>query len=162
MINMIACIDKNNGIGYKNKLLAYLPNDLRYFKEKTLNKIIVFGRTTYETLPTKPLRGRVNIVLSRESRAISGAIVYNCIDDILRINEEVFICGGSQIYEQFLPHANRLYITEINEVFNCDSYFPIIGDEWKEVSREKGLKDDKNLYDYDFVIYDRSVENIEK
>ncbi len=133
MISLIVAIDKNRGIGNNNKLLAYIPEDLKYFKRVTNGHTIVMGYKTYMSLPVRPLPNRKNIVLTRKNIELPGAIVIHSIDELLKelnSDEEVFICGGASIYEQMLPHATKLYVTHIFDEFQADTFFPEITDEW--------------------------------
>lgn len=150
-------MDRNNLIGNKNKLPWSLPNDLAYFKKLTQGNIVIMGRKTYESIG-KALPNRINIVLTRDMNfKPSDCLVFNSIESILStiaIEEEVFIIGGSNTYEQFLPYVNKLYITHIDHSFIGDSYFPDFDEsKYEIVSITKGLNDEKNPYDYNFVEY---------
>lgn len=128
----IVAVDQNWGIGYKGNLLTHLPGDLKYFfKPKTLNKVVVMGRKTLESLPNqKPLVDRVNIVLTTDKTyKCDGAIICHSIEDVLQIiknypEDDVFIVGGESIYKQFLKMCDEIYVTKINKVFKADTYFP--------------------------------------
>lgn len=137
-MNMIVAIDKNRGIGKDNKLLAHIKEDLKYFKEKTLNKVIVMGYNTYMSLPKKPLPNRTNIVLTKKEINLEGAIVINSLDKLMeKVKElekegnEVFICGGAQIYKEMLPYVDKLYVTHIMHEFDADTFFPEYEDSFK-------------------------------
>lgn len=159
MISMIACVDENLGIGFKNDLLVKIPDDLKYFKEKTLGKVIVMGRKTAESLPNKkPLLNRTNILLSK-GKDINGFIKYENIDDILEVlnskysNEENFIIGGGEVYKQFLKYADRLYITKIYTKFDADVFFPFFEDKFDLV--EFTQKTRYNNLEYNFNVYEK-------
>ena len=124
MISLIAAIGKNNELGKNNQLIWHLPNDLKFFKEITLNKTIVMGRKTFESIG-RPLPKRKNIVLSSNFKH-ENTEVYNNISDLLDKykNEELFIIGGANIYNQFIDIADKIYLTEIDEIANADTYFP--------------------------------------
>jgi dihydrofolate reductase len=163
LISIITAMDKNGLIGRGNTLPWHLPNDLLYFKHLTEGKIVIMGKTTYESIG-KPLPNRINIILSRDtSYRADGCYVYNSLESILYEyqnfsdkSEEVFIIGGSEVYRQFLPYADKLYITEIDHEFEGDTYFPEIDwDEWRIVQSEQGIKDDRNPYNYYFNVYIR-------
>ncbi|HCC06643.1 MAG TPA: dihydrofolate reductase [Clostridiales bacterium] len=160
MINIIVAIDNHNGIGKDNKLLAYIKEDLQYFKNITKDNIVVMGRKTYESLPQKPLKDRENIILTRENLNFEGAVVYNNIEDVLELarkttKSDVFICGGQSIYEQFMPYADKLYITHIFHEFLADTFFPDIGDEW-EIENVQATKESiKGEYSFVWVVYKR-------
>ena len=165
-INLICCLDKNRAIGNKSKLLANLPRDLKYFKHLTENQITIMGRVTYESILSqlgKPLPNRTNIVLTRDYNYTTdhdNVHVYNSIHDILDEYEQhgegdIFVIGGQQIYEMFLPHADRLYLTIIDHEFEADTYFPAIGDSWKCISLISNKADEKHAYDYYFLVYEK-------
>jgi dihydrofolate reductase len=157
MISFVVAMDENRAIGKDNDLPWYLPNDLKHFKKTTMGKPIVMGRKTYESIG-KPLPGRENIVVTRDqSYEAEGTTIVHSVDEVLQINaEEVCVIGGSEIFKQFLPVADRLYITEIHHTFEADTYFPELNDnEWKEVSRTEGIVDEKNKYPHEFVVYEK-------
>lgn len=157
MISFVVAMDENRAIGKDNDLPWYLPNDLKHFKKTTMGKPIVMGRKTYESIG-KPLPGRENIVVTRdESYKAEGTTIVHSVDEVLKMNaEEICVIGGSEIFKQFLPVADRLYITEIHHTFDADTYFPELNDdEWKEVSRTAGIVDEKNKYPHDFVVHEK-------
>lgn len=126
----IVAVDNNWGIGKEGGLLVHLPGDLNYFKEKTLGKVVVMGRTTFESLPgRKPLKNRVNIVLSRNPEfEPEGCIKCKSMGELFKTlesydMEDVFIIGGADIYKQFSPYCSGHLVTKINAVFNADKYF---------------------------------------
>ena len=160
-ISIIVIIGRNNEIGKGNQLLCHLPADLKHFKEITSGHTIVMGRKTFESLPKGALPNRKNIVISRNPELkIEGATVYSSLDyALLKLidDEEVFIIGGAQIYEQTLPVADKLYLTKIHAAFpEADTFFPPIDiKEWREVSRETHPADEKNPYSFTFVDCER-------
>ena len=127
MISIIAAIGKNNELGKDNNLIWHIKGDLAHFKELTMHKKIVMGASTYKSLPKK-LEGREYIILSKSLSNIPDAVVYQSFDDLLAylntIDEEVMIIGGASIYKLFLPYAEVLYLTEIEEESNADVFFP--------------------------------------
>lgn len=127
MISIIAAIGKNNELGKDNNLIWHIKGDLAHFKELTMHKKIVMGASTYKSLPKK-LEGREYIILSKSLSNIPNAMVYQNFDDLLAylntLDEEVMIIGGASIYKLFLPYAEVLYLTEIEEESNADVYFP--------------------------------------
>ena len=149
MISIIAAIGKNYELGLNNKLLWHIPNDLKYFKELTTGKTVVMGRKTYESIG-KPLPNRENIVLTRQNIEIDNVNVVNDYKKILDL-EDVFIIGGEQIYKLFLPYADNIYLTEIAENKEADSYFPIFDKSLytKEIIETNSYND----INYSFVIY---------
>ncbi|MBS4537139.1 dihydrofolate reductase [Clostridium sp. D2Q-11] len=160
-ISMIVALDKNNGIGNENKLLAHIPEDLKYFKNVTNGQIIVMGYNTYLSLPKRPLPNRINIVLTRKNINLDGAIVVNSIDRLLDHlkeykDKEIFICGGASIYEQMMPYSNKLYITHIFNEFSADTFFPKIEEEeWNIDSISGDFENIYNKYPHVFTIYKR-------
>ncbi|NLP30217.1 MAG: dihydrofolate reductase [Clostridiales bacterium] len=148
----IVVVDKNWGIGKDGKLLVHLPGDLKYFKEKTLGKVVVMGRTTLESLPGgEPLKDRINIVLSRKLCDQDGCTLLSSIDSLFEELEnydldDVFVIGGESIYRELLDHCGTLYVTKICEEFEADKFFPNLdeSDEWElvfesEPCTEKGI-----------------------
>jgi dihydrofolate reductase len=160
-ISIIVAIGKNNEIGKGNELLCHLPADLKHFKEITSGHTIIMGRKTFESLPKGALPNRKNVVISRnKALKLEGATVYDSLDYALlkgMTDEEVFVIGGAQIYQQILPTADKLYLTKIHADFpEADVFFPKINyREWKEISRETFPADEKNLYSFSFVELER-------
>ena len=109
----------------------------------------------------KPLPNRTNWVVTRDKGyKVEGCEMFYSIDEVLKAcnDEEIFITGGAEIFSKFLPYADKLYITLINESFEGDTFFPAINEEnWKLVSNIKGERDEKNPYDYDFMVYEKNV-----
>lgn len=156
---IIAAIDKNNGIGYQNDLLFYLPNDLKYFKELTTNHTVLMGRKTYESLPKGALPNRRNIVLSSNKELdCPGAEVYSSLEEALencKKDEKVYVLGGYSVYKKAIKLANELRLTYIHsEAKNVDVYFPKIDySQWEKVDCKDHTKDDKHSCDYSFTTY---------
>ena len=161
MIAIIAAIDKKNALGFQNRLLFYLPDDLKRFKALTTGHTVVMGRKTFDSLPKGALPNRRNIVLSRSTKLVlSGAEVYASLEEALKHcadDEQVFIMGGASVYKQAMPLADRLYMTEIDaEAAEADVYFPAIDHElWHETKRDVRRADDRHPCDYAFVDYER-------
>ena len=159
-ISIIVAIAQNNAIGFENKLLYWLPNDLKRFKALTTGHTIIMGRRTFESLPKGALPNRRNIVLSRQDIEFPGAQRYASLKAALsqcKDEEEVFIIGGASVYQEALPLADKLYITHIEDTpSEADAFFPEITPAlWKETSRETHSTDEKHLYPYSFVDYQR-------
>ncbi len=162
-ISLIAAIDSNNGIGKNNGLLCHLPNDMKHFKNTTMNHVVLMGRKTWESLGKyAPLPGRTNFVISRnKDLKLEGAIVYDSllkgIVEAMQMKEqEVFVIGGGEIYKEAIKNAHKLYITKINHTFESDTFFPEINaDKWKEVKHEDFKADEKHKYDYAIIEYER-------
>ena len=161
MIALIAAIDRRRAIGYQNKLLYWLPNDMKRFKALTTGHTIVMGRRTVESLPKGALPNRRNIVLSTSpGLELPGAEVFRSLEEALaacRADEQVYIIGGASLDRQALPLANRLCLTEIEaEAPQADAFFPEIDTSaWQEKSRESHPADEKHPCPYAFVDYVR-------
>lgn len=158
-MNLIVAADKNWGIGKDGGLLCYLPEDLKYFKEKTMGSVIVYGRKTLDTFPGgKALPKRVNIMLTRdESFERENVTAVNGVDALLKELEKyadtpVFVCGGAQIYKLLLPYCKTAYVTHMYKEFDADTFMPEINDGWKKVSEEMHSNGE---FDYGFAVYER-------
>ena len=190
-ISIIAAVARNRAIGFENKLIYWLPNDLKRFKQLTTGHTIVMGRNTFESLPNGPLPNRRNIVLTRkgtrngelgvrseelgvrseelgvrsdglgvrsgEIKANTTLEFFGSLEEALRHcgeDEEVYIIGGASVYRQALPLADRLCLTEIDDVpAQADTFFPDYS-EWHETKREHHERDERHSHDYDFVEYE--------
>lgn len=145
-------MDTKRGIGFKGNLLCRISNDLKNFRELTLNKTIVMGRKTFESLPGV-LDNRRHIVLTRDDNySVDNANVeiFRDINRVLELSEEdIFVIGGGEIYSLFLPYADKLYLTTINSFFEADTYFPKVDlDEWNYSERSGLLLDEKTKLEY--------------
>ncbi|BAC13695.1 dihydrofolate reductase [Oceanobacillus iheyensis HTE831] len=161
MISLLLAMDRNHVIGVNNQLPWHLPKDLRFFKEKTTGNTIIMGRKTFESMGGA-LPNRKNIVLtSRSDVQYPNAKIIHHIDTIKQWNienpeEEYFVIGGANLFQQVMDIADRMYITWIDESFTGDTFFPKFNQEdWIISSKIKGDKDEKNPYDYYFIQYDR-------
>ncbi len=164
---MIAAVSQNGVIGKDNDLVWNLPDDMRYFMKTTTGHPVIMGRKNYESLPEKfrPLPNRTNIIVTRnENYKADGSEVVHSIEVALESAkktdpEECFIIGGGEIYRIGLPYATRLYITEIEGVYDGDTFFPeYVKSNWKEVSRVHHEMDDRHKVPFDFVVYERIGE----
>ncbi|MBN2863871.1 MAG: dihydrofolate reductase [Bacteroidales bacterium] len=160
MISIIAAVSEDLGIGRSNELLWSISEDLRRFKRLTLGKTVIMGKKTWESLPKRPLPGRKNIVLTdRPGECFDCAITATSVSDALSKcsdDEEVFIIGGGSIYCQFMPLADRLYITHVHKKAAADVYFPKISRRvWKIIQKEECKTDDRYGILYTYVIYER-------
>lgn len=161
MLSTIVAIANNNVIGKDNKLIWHLPEDLKRFKQITTGKNIIMGRKTFESLG-RVLPNRKHIILCNDMEMDIDNENVEILDDISKLDkyinsdEENFVIGGATIYKLLMPYVNKLYITKINQDFEGDVYFPEIKEaEWKEISKEKGLRNDENPYDYEYITYIR-------
>jgi dihydrofolate reductase len=160
-ISIIVAVDRNMAIGNDNKLLFWLPNDLKRFKALTTGNTIIMGRRTFESLPKGALPNRRNIVLtSRADAQFAGAESFNSLEAALaacREDEHIYIIGGETLYRRAMEMADELCVTEIDSAApEADAYFPEIKAEvWKEKSRDAHPADEKHLCPYAFVDYER-------
>ncbi len=157
MISLLWAMDENWAIGRNNQLPWHLPEDLKYFKRVTMGKPIAMGRKTYDSIG-RPLPGRENIVITRNQGVIiEGCTVIHDVKDLLkRDDEELFVIGGAEIFKEILPFADRLYVTEIREKFEADTFFPKYNlSEWDLIESNPGINDEKNPYNYEFLVYQR-------
>ena len=159
MLSIIVAIANENVIGKDNKLIWHLPEDLKHFKEITSGHKIIMGRKTFESLG-RILPNRKHIILCNDMEMNINNENVEILEDISELDkyinsdEECFVIGGATIYRLLMPYANKMYITKINKDFDGDVYFPEIKEEtWKEVSREKGLKNEENPFDYEYITY---------
>lgn len=162
-ISLLLAMDRNNGIGFENKLPWRLPADLKYFKETTLGHTIVMGRKTFEAIGSKPLPGRLNVVLTRDRGfEAEGCETAHSLEETLERyggEDELFIIGGGEIFVKAMPYADKLYITVIDHEFQVDTYFPEVdAAEWRIASERPGVRDERNPYDYVFRVYERIKE----
>ena len=156
-LSLIAAVDENNGIGKNNQLPWHLPADLKHFKNLTTGHPIIMGRNTFDSIG-KALPNRKNIVVTRQKDLkIEGVEIVNSLDEAVMLcknEDEVFIIGGSQIFDQSFPIANTLYLTRIHEVFDADTHFPGIDKNiWAEQDRAEHQPDEKNAFHYTFISY---------
>ncbi|WP_455672044.1 dihydrofolate reductase [Phocaeicola sp.] len=160
-ICIIVAISRSHAIGFENQLLYWLPNDLKRFKALTTGHTIIMGRKTFESLPKGALPNRRNIILTRQKGTeFTGAECFPSLAEALSHcegEEEVFVMGGASVYKEALPLANQLYITLIDDDSKeADVFFPKIDEDlWKETGREDHQPDEKHLYPYSFINYER-------
>lgn len=177
-MNAIVAVDENWGIGKNNDLLVHLPGDLRYYKEKTLEKCVIFGQKTLESLPGgRPLPKRDHIVLSDdpdfevEAREGFACDICRSKEEVMELVEEyeaaartmqedeaeaVFVCGGASIYELFFDDCDAFYVTKIYKTFDADRFFPDLGKLGLKVTWESELQTDENSgIEYRFQKYER-------
>lgn len=160
IISFVVAMGKNRVIGKDNSLPWEMPADMKRFKELTTGKPIIMGRKTFESIG-RPLPNRINILLTRDKNyKAKSCIVVHSIDGALKAaegNEEVMVIGGAQIYKEFLPKANKIYLTIIDNDFEGDAYFPEYSEDgWKEIKREKHEADEENKFRYTFIDLQRS------
>ena len=158
-ISLIVAMDKNRVIGKDNDIPWRISSDWEYVKNTTKGHAIILGRKNLQSIG-RALPDRRNIILTRDKNFnFKDCEIAHSIEAAFKLcenEEEVFIFGGEQIYVMFLPYVEKMYVTKIHHEFEGDTFFPVVNfDDWKEVSVEKGIKDEKNPYDYYFHIYER-------
>jgi dihydrofolate reductase len=156
-ISIIVAVAEDFGIGKNNRLLAHIPGDLPRFRQITMGHTVIMGKNTFLSLPGGALKNRRNIVITdNRSDHFEGCIPVYSVDEAIQQcedNSENFIIGGASIYRQFLPFADKLYLTLIHKKFDADTFFPEIRyDEWNEISRRKQKGDE---FDFEYVILER-------
>lgn len=161
MLSIIVAKAKNNVIGKDNQLIWHLPEDLKRFKSLTTGHTIIMGRKTFESLG-RVLPNRHHVILCNDAQMQIDDENVEILEDISLLDkyindkEEHFVIGGATMYKLLMPYCTKMYITEINQEFDGDVSFPEISqNEWKVTAREKGLKDEKNPFDYEYVTYER-------
>jgi dihydrofolate reductase len=158
-ISLVVAMAENRVIGRDNQLPWRLSADLQHFKALTMGKPIIMGRKTWESLG-RPLPGRTNIVVTRDiGYQAEGCVVVHSIEQALEVaagSDEVMVIGGANLYRQLLDRADRLYLTLVRADVEGDTWFPEFDlTQWREVERESHLRDDKNEFDYEFVLLER-------
>ena len=155
---MIAAVARNRAIGFQNKLIYWLPNDLKRFKQLTTGHTILMGRHTFESLPKGALPNRRNCVLTTSTASLPGCECFRTWDDFIATchpDEHIYIIGGASLYRQLIGKADRLCLTEIDDTpAEADTFFPDYSD-WKEVWREAHPSDERHAQRYAFVDYER-------
>ena len=161
MLSIIVAKAKNNAIGKDNKLLWHLPEDLKRFKKLTTGHNIIMGRKTFESLG-KVLPNRHHIILCNDMEMDIQDENVEILEDIslldkyINSDEENFVIGGATMYKLLMPYSKKMYITEIDKDFDGDVFFPEISlNEWKITNKEPGPEDGENLFNYEYVTYER-------
>lgn len=161
-MNLIAAVDRNWAIGYKNELLVRIPEDQKWFRETTTGKAVIMGRKTLESFPNKsPLKNRLNVVITSDMNySVPGAVVVHSIDEAVEAvrdyaDDDVYVIGGESIYRQMLPLCSTAHITKVDYAYLADAHFP-------DLDKEEGWKitetsDERTYFDiiYEFVKYER-------
>ena len=161
-MNLIVAVDKNWAIGKDNGLLVSIPQDMKFFRDTTMDKVVVMGRKTLETLPGgQPLKKRTNIVLTRDKNLqVKDAFVAHDVEELLEElkkyeEEDIYVIGGESVYRLLLPYCKVAHVTKIDHAYEADTYFPNLDemDDW-EVT---GVSDEQTYFnlEYEFVRYER-------
>lgn len=159
-ISIIVAVAKNWAIGKNNQLLWHIPADLKRFKQITLGHQLIMGKLTYLSLPKRPLANRTSIVITDiRDETFEGCITVYSIQqalDLCNDREETFIIGGGSVYRQFLPYANKLYLTVVHKDFEADTFFPEIDtNQWKLVEQSDHGPDETNDFSYSFLVFEK-------
>lgn len=161
MVSLIVAASENNSIGKNNQLLWHLPNDLKFFKNTTWGLPVIMGRKTFEAV-NKPLPGRINIVISRQtSWHADGVIMAMDLNDAMikaadTNCKKIFIIGGGEIYNQAMNIADEIYLTRVHAAIEGDTFFPVIDEAtWQLTSNQDFLADEKHAFAYSFQIWQR-------
>ena len=156
MISLIVAASEKNAIGINNQLLWHLPNDLKFFKNKTWGMVVIMGRKTFEAV-NKPLPGRVNIVITKQENWMAENVwVAKDLDDALKQAattncKEIFIIGGGEIYRQSMEMADKIYMTRVHAEMDGDTFFPVIDEsKWQLKENLDFTSDEKHAYPYSF------------
>ncbi len=164
IISLIVAASSNNVIGKNNQLLWHLPTDLKFFKNTTWAMPVIMGRKTFESVGSKPLPGRFNIVISRQKTLTSeydyvwfAATIEEAIAKAKSTNtNEIFIAGGAQVYEQCINIASRIYLTRVYAELDGDAFFPVFGDkEWVLTYDNRFDADEKHAYAFSIQVWER-------
>ena len=159
MVSIIVAIAQNGTIGDKNALLWHIKEDMRFFRTTTSGHAVIMGRKTFESIGSKPLPKRKNIVITRQDVEFAGALTAHSLEEAIAMasgDEEIFIMGGAQIYAQALKCADRMYITRVERDYEGDTAFPEIDySEWKLASEERYERGEEYEYPFAFLAYDR-------
>ena len=159
MVSIIVAIAQNGTIGDKNALLWHIKEDMRFFRTTTSGHPVIMGRKTFESLGSKPLPKRTNIVITRAEREFEGALTAHSLEKAIRMagdDEEIFIMGGAQIYREALPEVDRMYITHVGRDYEGDTVFPEIDySKWKLVDVVRHERGEEYEYPFEFRTYDR-------
>lgn len=161
VISHLVAASENNVIGKGNQIPWHLPNDLKFFKNKSWAMPVIMGRNTYESLE-KPLLGRINVVITTNkewkrddvtvAHSIEEAIAIACASDC----NELFIIGGGEIFKQSMNLANRVYLTRVHTTLDGDVFYPVLDDQWKLISEDPHPADDKHPYAYTFQLWEKT------
>ena len=159
MVSIIVAIARNGIIGDKNALLWHIKEDMRFFRTTTSGHAVVMGRKTFESLGSKPLPKRTNIVITRADREFEGALTAHSLEEAIRMagaDEEIFIMGGAQIYREALAVADRMYITRVERDYEGDTSFPEIDySKWTLVKEERFERGEEYESPFAFLVYDK-------
>lgn len=159
-MNIIVAVDRKYGIGKDNNLLARVPADMKFFREKTMGKTIVMGSSTYMSFPKRPLPERENLVLTSRPESYPEVKCFESIAELFAYikgrDDDVFVCGGSTVYLQLLPYCEKAYVTHIDEEFDADVFFPNLSEleNWEKTEESDVVE--TNGYNITFAVYENN------
>jgi dihydrofolate reductase len=160
-ITLVVAASENNAIGLNNQLLWHLPKDMRFFKNTTWGMPILMGRKTFESMGSKPLNGRLNIIITRNKNWVSEDVtVVHTMEEATSLAakfsyNELFVIGGGEIYEMALPLAQKIWLTRVHTTIEGDVYFPTLNADWELVSSTQNAADEKHRFSFDFECWKR-------
>ena len=160
-ITLVVAASENNAIGLNNQLLWHLPKDMRFFKNTTWGMPILMGRKTFESMGSKPLNGRLNIIITRNKNWTSEDVtVVHTMEEATALAtkfsyNELLVIGGGEIYEMALPLAQKIWLTRVHTTVEGDVYFPKLNTEWEMVSSTQNAADEKHKFSFDFECWKR-------
>ena len=164
-VSLIVAVSENGVIGKDNDLIWHLPKDMKFFKDTTQGHHVIMGRKNFESIPHKfrPLPNRTNIIVTRQSGYVAeDCLVVNSIEESIEVakkngDTEPFVIGGGEIYKVALENnlIDRIYLTKIHYTFKGDTFFPNLSEDWKVLAREDCQADEKNKYDYSFLVLEK-------
>ena len=160
-ITLVVAASENNAIGLNNQLLWHLPKDMRFFKNTTWGMPILMGRKTFESMGSKPLNGRFNIIITRNKNWVNEDVtVVHTMEEAITLADkfsykELLVIGGGEIYEMALPMAEKIWLTRVHTTIEGDVYFPKLNDEWEMVSSNQNAADEKHQFTFDFECWKR-------
>jgi dihydrofolate reductase len=160
-ITLVVAASENNAIGLNNQLLWHLPKDMRFFKNTTWGMPILMGRKTFESMGSKPLNGRLNIIITRNKNWVNEDVtVVHTMEEATSLAtkfsyNELLVIGGGEIYEMALPLAQKIWLTRVHTTIEGDVYFPKLNAEWEMVSSTQNAADEKHKFSFDFECWKR-------
>ena len=164
-VSLIVAVSENGVIGKDNDLIWHLPKDMKFFKDTTQGHHVIMGRKNFESIPHKfrPLPNRTNVIVTRQSGYVAeNCVVVNSVEESIEVakkngDTEPFVIGGGQIYKVALENnmIDRIYLTRIHHIFEGDTFFPNLSEDWKVIAREHCKADEKHKYDYSFLVLEK-------
>jgi len=160
-ITLVVAASENNAIGLNNQLLWHLPKDMRFFKNTTWGMPILMGRKTFESMGSKPLNGRLNIIITRNKNWVSEDVtVVHTMEEAIALAtkfsyNELLVIGGGEIYKMALPLAQKIWLTRVHTTIEGDVYFPTLNADWELISSIQNAADEKHKFSFDFECWKR-------